>query len=95
MTDDLPAKRGCAVERCWSNRTEFVLSLLIFLGLALPFMPMPGDTRAYAQIRFHNSETQEPRSFAASTTRSVCSVLAVALDYDDPETGNFTTVTCE
>lgn len=87
--------RGCIVERYWSNRTELALSLLVFLGLALPFMPLPGDARTHAEVRFHTSDMSEPRSFAASTTRSVCSVLAAALDYDDPATGNFTTITCE
>jgi len=74
---------------------EIILSLLVLLGLALPFLPLPGDMRTRMEVRFQAPGMTAPRSFDVSTTVSACTVLARALEYDDAATGHYTRIACE
>ena len=84
-------RRG--VERSW-GRSEVALSLVALAALALPLMPIPGDTPAQMEVRFHTADMKAPRVFVTSTMWSACRILAAALTYDDPATGSFTRITC-
>ena len=74
---------------------DIVLSLLVVLGLALPFLPIPGDMRTRMEVRFQAPGMAAPRSFDVATTMSACTVLAHALEYDDAATGHYTRIACE
>jgi hypothetical protein len=78
-----------------SGRSDRLVALAVLLVLALPLVPVPGDSRAVMAVSFRAPGTAAPRAFHAPTTASVCAVMARALAYDDPTTGNFTRITCE
>ena len=69
-------------------------SLLAFLGLALPFIPLPGDQATRIAVEFRTAEMAAPRSFTARTTGNICYALAAAMAYDDPANGRFTRIDC-
>jgi hypothetical protein len=77
------------------GRGDIVLSLLVVLGLALPFLPLPGDMGTRMEVRFRAPGMEAPRSFGVNTTMSACAVLARSLEYDDPATGHFTRIACD
>ncbi len=77
------------------GRGDLVLSLVMLLGLALPFVPLPGDMGTRMEVQFRAPGMTAPRSFHVTTTLSACVVLARALAYDDAATGNFTRIACE
>ena len=74
---------------------DILLSLLVMLGLALPFLPLPGDMRTRMEVHFQAPGMTAPRSFSVATTVSACTVLARALEYDDTATGHYTRIACE
>jgi len=74
---------------------DIVLSLLVVFGLALPFLPLPGDVRTRMEVRFQAPGMTAPHSFNVATTMSACTVLARALEYDDAATGHYTRIDCE
>jgi hypothetical protein len=78
----------------WSTARAIALSLPVFLGLALPFLPVPGDGAARMHVHFHTAGMAAPRAFSATTTRSICAVMAAALAFENHETGAYTRVTC-
>ncbi len=78
-----------------ASRADLAVALGVLLVLALPLVPIPGDSRAVIEVSFHAPGMTAPRDFHAHTTASACAVMASALAYDDPATGNFTRITCE
>jgi hypothetical protein len=74
---------------------DLALSLLIFMGLALPFLPIPGDRTARMNVRYHAPGMSEPRAFSTDTLHSLCAVLGATLAYEEPDKGNFTRITCD
>jgi len=78
-----------------SGRGDRLVPLAVLLVLALPLVPIPGDSRAMMQVSFRAAGMTAPRAFHAPTMASACGVMARALAYDDPATGNFTRITCE
>jgi hypothetical protein len=74
-------------------RDMVVAALLLFL-LALPFLPIPGDGVARMQVHFRTGQMSDPGGFTTETSRSVCTVMAAALSYEDPHTGEYTHVAC-
>jgi hypothetical protein len=46
------------------------------------------------KVHFRTSEMETPRAFSTETSRSVCTVMAAALSYEDPSTGEYTHVAC-
>ena len=77
------------------GRGDLALSLVMVLGLALPFVPLPGDMGTRMGVEFRAPGMAAPRSFHVTTTLSACVVLARALAYDDAATGNFTRIACD
>ncbi len=77
------------------RRGDIVVALAVAAGLALPYLLLPGDSATRMAVRFHAPGMAAERSFAATTTRSACAILAAALEYEDHATGNFTHVTCK
>lgn len=76
------------------NWRERLAAVLVVLGLALPFVPVPGDGVARMNIA-HRSETAlKSAQFTTQAPLSVCMVLAYSLDYENPETGGYTHIAC-
>lgn len=68
--------------------------LLVLLGLTLPVVPLPGDAMSRMEVQFRTEGMHHMRSFGTRLPRSVCAALASALDFDDPKSGAYTTITC-
>jgi hypothetical protein len=77
-----------------STARDLVVAALLLLFLALPFLPIPGDGVARMRVHFRTGEMADPRAFTTETSRSVCTVMAAALSYEDPHTGEYTHVAC-
>src|SRR5579863_9130213 len=69
-------------------------SLLVLLGLALPFIPFPGDRVTRIAIQFRNTAKDEPTRFTARTSASICTVLAATMAYDNPQSGGYAHIDC-
>ena len=79
----------------WSSGRDIAVSLFILLGLAVPFVPVPGDHETLMEVRFHTSGMAKPHVFSAQTQHSICAVMSSALAYEDPRTGEYTRIRCE
>ena len=73
---------------------EAALSLLVLMGLALPFTPLPGDRLTRIAVEFRTPAMREPAHFSTLTKRSFCLALAATLNYGDPQQGDFTRIAC-
>ena len=88
--------------RSWSRRAvgrqpgwgASVSSLAVLLALALPLVPIPGDTPTHMEVSFRAAGMKAAHAFAASTSWSACNVLAAALTYEDAADGTFTRISC-
>ena len=69
-------------------------SLLVLFGLALPFIPLPGDQITRMAVRFRTEAMAKPKGFIADAPADICAVLAAALAYDDRASGRFTRIDC-
>ena len=78
----------------WSNARDIALSLLVLLGLALPFLPVPGDGTTRMHVLFHTDAMNHPRDFSVTTTRSVCELMAAALAFENRQAGTYTRISC-
>jgi len=73
---------------------EIIVSFLFVLGLALPFVPIPGDGRTEMQVAFQAAGMSKPRQIHTHTGRAECVAMAHLLAYEDPANGRFTRVAC-
>jgi hypothetical protein len=73
---------------------ELVAAGLVLTALALPFLHVPGDGTARMWVNFRTTEMAKAKAFSTETSRSVCTVMAAALSYENPTTGEFTRVDC-
>ena len=78
----------------FSTARDMVVAALLLLILALPFLPIPGDGTARMRVHFRTGQMADPRAFTTETSLSVCTVMAAALSYEDPHTGEYTHVAC-
>jgi hypothetical protein len=79
----------------WPGGREVAISLIILLGLSVPFLPVPGDYMTRMEVRFYARGMATPHAFTARTLHNICTVMAAALAYEDPQTGQYTRITCE
>ena len=77
------------------NWRERLLATAIVMGLALPFIPVPGDGMAHMKAVRRDEATTQPVKVATQAPRSVCAVLAFSLAYENHETGAYTRVACK
>ena len=76
-----------------NDRRDAALLLVALLGLAAPFMPIPGDRPTRIAVAFQNTGMDEPARFTAHTTDNICHVLAAVLTFEDPN-GGYTRIDC-
>lgn len=77
-----------------STARDMFVAALLLLVLMLPFLPIPGDGVARMQVHFRTGQMTDARAFTTETSRTVCTVMAAALSYEDPHTGEYTHVAC-
>ena len=70
------------------------LSFVVMLGLAVPFIPVPGDHVNRIAVQFQTGAMATPASFTARTKNSICRVLAIVLAYENPTEGGYTRIVC-
>jgi hypothetical protein len=80
--------------RLSQERRDLVLSLAVFVGLALPLVPVPGDGLTRVDVRFRTGDMAGPHAFSVETKRSTCQVIEKVLAFENPETGEFAQVSC-
>jgi hypothetical protein len=73
---------------------EATLALAVAVGLALPFVPVPGEHITRIAVRFQTADMARPNSFIVHTSSNICYVLSALLSYQDPATGEFVQVNC-
>ncbi|HXY98963.1 MAG TPA: hypothetical protein VEI03_03115 [Stellaceae bacterium] len=73
---------------------DLAAGVFVTLALALPFLHLPGDGAARMKVHFRSDDGGRARVLSTETSRSLCTVMAAALSYDDPATGAFTRVNC-
>jgi hypothetical protein len=73
---------------------EATLGLLVLIGLALPFVPVPGEHVTRIAVRFQTADMRQPSSFITHTSSNICYVLSTILSYQDPGSGEFVQVNC-
>jgi len=69
-------------------------SFVVLFGLALPFIPLPGDHMTRMAVRFRTEAMAVPKGFTAYTPANICAVLAAAMAYEDQASGHFTRIDC-
>ena len=77
-----------------SGASDMIIGTLLLLVLALPFVPIPGDGATRMRVHFRTGEMTHPRDFTTETSRSICTVMAAALTYEDRDTGEYAQVAC-
>ena len=73
---------------------DAALSFLVLLGLALPFIPLPGDRPTRIAIHFQGSDPADRKSVTGRTSATICQVLALAMAYEEPTNGGHLRVHC-
>jgi hypothetical protein len=68
--------------------------LLVLIALTLPLIPIPGDASSRMEVQFRTQGMHRVHSFTARLPHSVCTVIASAVAFEDPKSGDFTTITC-
>ncbi len=71
-----------------------VLSFLVVLGLALPFIPVPGDRMGRMAVRFRTGGMAEPTSFVTRASQSMCRTVAAVMAFEDPARGEYARIEC-
>ena len=73
---------------------EATLALVVAIGLALPFVPVPGEHTTRIAVRFQTANMPRPGSFIVHTSSNICYVLSALLSYQDLASGAFVQVNC-
>ncbi|HEV8016124.1 MAG TPA: hypothetical protein VGP48_11355 [Stellaceae bacterium] len=73
---------------------EASLALVVAAGLAIPFVPIPGEHSTRIAVRFQTADMPRPGSFTVHTSSNMCRVLAALLSYEDAATGEFVRIDC-
>jgi hypothetical protein len=72
---------------------DILVSLIILLVLALPFLPLPGDYMTQMEVRLHTHGDEH--AFNMHTLYNVCAVMETTLAFEDPGTGEYTRIRCD
>jgi hypothetical protein len=73
---------------------EATLALIVLLGLALPFIRVPGEHPTRIAVRFQTADMPRPGGFTVHISSSICYVMRALLSYQEPTSGEFVQITC-
>jgi hypothetical protein len=73
---------------------EATLALVVAAGLAIPFVPIPGEHSTRIAVRFQTADMPRPGSFIVHTSSNICRVLSALLSYQEAATGEFVQIDC-
>jgi hypothetical protein len=73
---------------------EASLALVVAAGLAIPFVPIPGEHSTRIAVRFQTADMPRPGSFTVHTSSNICRVLSTLLSYADASSGEFVQIDC-
>jgi hypothetical protein len=73
---------------------EATLALTVALGLALPFLRIPGEHPTRIAVRFQTSDMPRPGGFTVHISSNICYVLQSLLSYQDLSSGEFVQISC-
>jgi hypothetical protein len=73
---------------------EATLALIVVLGLALPFLRLPGEHPTRIAVRFQTTDMSRPGGFTVHISSNVCYVLRALLSYQDTSSGEFVQIFC-
>jgi hypothetical protein len=73
---------------------DVTAGIFVAAALTMPFASMLWDGAARMKVHFRTSEMEKPRAFSTETSKSVCPVMAAALSFENPSTGEYTHVAC-
>jgi len=73
---------------------EATLALIVALGLALPFVRIPGEHPTRIAVRFQTADMARPGGFTVHISSNICYVLRALLSYQDPASGEFVQIFC-
>jgi hypothetical protein len=73
---------------------EATLALIVLLGLALPFIRVPGEHSTRIAVRFQTADMPRPGGFTVHISSSICYVLQALLSYQGSSNGEFVQITC-
>jgi hypothetical protein len=73
---------------------EATLAAVVMIGLAIPFVPIPGEHSTRIAVRFQTADMARPGGFTVHISSNICHVLSALLSYQDPPTGEFVQITC-
>ena len=73
---------------------EATLALIVVLGLAIPFVRIPGEHPTRIAVRFQTADMPRPGGFTVHISSTFCSVLRALLSYQDPTSGEFVQISC-
>jgi hypothetical protein len=76
------------------NAFNAAASFVVFFGLAIPFIPLPGNYATRIHVRFLTGDMTQPKAFTAVTDRTTCAVMATSIAFEDHDTGQFARVDC-
>jgi hypothetical protein len=73
---------------------EATLTLIVLLGLALPFMRVPGEHPTRIAVRFQTADMSRPTGFTVHISSSICYVMRALLSYQETSDGEFVQISC-
>ena len=73
---------------------EATLALIVALGLALPFLRLPGEHSTRIAVRFQTADMAKPGGFTVHISSNICYVLRTLLSYQDLASGDFVQIAC-
>ncbi|HWE75045.1 MAG TPA: hypothetical protein VG328_17930 [Stellaceae bacterium] len=74
---------------------EATLALIVLVGLAAPFVRVPGEHPTRIAVRFQTADMPRPTGFTVHISSSICYVMRSLLSYQEPSGGEFVQIACD
>jgi hypothetical protein len=73
---------------------EATLALIVLLGLALPFVRVPGEHPTRIAVRFQTADMPRPSGFTVHISSGICYLMRSVLSFQEPSSGEFVQISC-
>jgi hypothetical protein len=73
---------------------EATLALIVLVGLAVPFIRVPGEHPTRIAVRFQTADMSRPGGFTVHISSSICYVMRALLSHQEPASGAFVQIAC-